>query len=162
MLTIGINAGAIGVLTAGDAYKTAFDLSYRAGQIDGVALRTGLKQAIRGQAARVVIEKRPGWGPAADAIREAIDPLGLPVQFVDESRWRRGLALAEFQQAPVRRARALFPDADLKEAHVARASALLLAHWVVAGRSSRTLTLPGRDSQSSTRARARGNDGRLW
>lgn len=160
MLTIAINQRAVGIVTASDTFRAAFDLSQRMGQIDFHSLRTELKQAAKRSRARVVIEKGLGRDGSAEAITDAVSALGWPVQVVDASIWRRGLALANFDQAPVRRACALFPEAELLEGHTDQAAALLLAHWVVAGRSRRTLTLPRPSFGTSTRARARESHGR--
>lgn len=144
MLTIGMNAKAAGVVTGGDKCLAVLDLAdpMIVAKIQGV---------LRGRPARLVVEAS---AYARTKVARIIGKLPVfPVHRVLASSWQSGLAMAAFKEAPLRRAKALYPDADLGSNHLARAASLLIAHWQVAGRRRSAPSRSDRSFAISTRAR---------
>lgn len=130
MLTIGVNSRAAGVVTGSDAFRGVFDLPMlgRAGRIDQDALCAELRRVRHSLPAKIAVETS---GPHIDAVLAVARDLRLPAILTSPAEWRAGLCLASYPEAPLRRARALFPRADLRDTDHARSTALLLAHWAL-------------------------------
>lgn len=118
--------------------------------IDGQALQSVLLEAIAGRPCRAVVERvasRPGQGIASaftfgaglGSILGVVQTLRLPLELVTPAQWKRALGLSSDKAASLDRARLLFPTAELhrKRDH-GRAEALLLAHWALRSRETRS------------------------
>jgi crossover junction endodeoxyribonuclease RuvC len=70
------------------------------------------------------------FGCGFGSIIGCLQTLGMPIEFVPPTQWKKDLNLAREKSAALDKARLLFPAAELHlKKHDGRAEALLIAHW---------------------------------
>jgi crossover junction endodeoxyribonuclease RuvC len=161
-LIVGIDpglSGALAVLTATGEFERVCDLPVIRDRslawIDGSELQSTLLDALRGRAARAVVERvsaMPKQGVASSfafgvgfgSILSVLQAMHVSVELITPAVWKRALGLSRDKHASLHKARLLFPTAELHLAkHEGRAEALLLAHYSVRQVAPPTCTRTG-------------------
>lgn len=151
MITIGIDPGMTGAISflgqgqdAEPPVCRVFDLPViRDGAlswIDGGRLRSLVLSNRDGHCVAVIerVSAMPKQGVASSfnfgvgfgSVLGVLGAIGIPVEFVASSKWKRELGLSKDKHASLHKARLLFPDCELSLCkHEGRAEALLIAYW---------------------------------
>lgn len=151
MITIGIDPGMTGAISflgqgqnAEPPVCKVFDLPViRDGAlswIDGARLRSRILSERDGPCFAVIerVSAMPKQGVASSfnfgvgfgSVLGVLGAIGIPVEFVTPSKWKRELGLSRDKHASLHKARLLFPDCELSLCkHEGRAEALLIAYW---------------------------------
>lgn len=149
MLTLGIDPGLSGawaLLTADGEVEGLGDLPVmRAHALSWIhtELRGDLNRAIAGRPVRAIVEHvtampKQGvsttftFGMAVGSMLAIVQSLGIGIELVRPTKWKKALGLDREKKTALHRARLLFPTAELGLVkHHGRAEALLLAHWAI-------------------------------
>lgn len=151
MITIGIDPGLTGAISfvghgqnAEGPVCKVFDLPViRDGAcswIDGNQLRSLILTERDGPCVAVIerVSAMPKQGVASSfnfgvgfgSVLGVLGCIGIRLEFVTPSKWKRELGLSSDKDASLHKARLLFPDCELHlKKHNGRAEALLIAHW---------------------------------
>jgi crossover junction endodeoxyribonuclease RuvC len=152
-ITIGIDPGKTGAIAfigevEGEPICRVFDLpiieSGALSWVDGGLLRSlildnrsGLTTAIVERVGAMPAQGRKqgaassfNFGAGFGSILGCLQSVGVRIELVTPSKWKRDLGLDGEKETSRHRARLLFPDAELHlKKHNGRAEALLIAHW---------------------------------
>jgi hypothetical protein len=153
MITIGIDPGLTGAISfigqgrdAAEPICSVYDLPIicdgALSWIDGSQLRSMILTARDGPCVAVVerVSAMPKQGVASSfkfgsvlgSVLGVLGAIGIPIEFVSASKWKRELGLSSDKLACLHKARLLFPDCELHlRKHDGRAEALLIAHWSI-------------------------------
>lgn len=151
MITIGIDPGLTGAISFVGQGQNAevplckvFDLPVirdaSLSWIDGNQLRSLILAERDGPCVAVIerVSAMPKQGVASSfnfgvgfgSVLGVLGAIGIRLEFVTPSKWKRELGLSADKSASLHKARLLFPDCELHlQKHNGRAEALLIAYW---------------------------------